>query len=359
LHNMTVPQDIERKATERSNIEFALSQLSDFKRTFDPVLVSFFKEEFSKIGGDIRQEATDLLKEGYEFVLSGGKRLRPAFMYFGYVASGGEPNDSIIKASLSVELFHSGALILDDIIDHSDLRRGRPTVHKVIAENIGDEDLGEGVAIIAGNTLIALAGKSLSSFPADNETMRAARELYDQMGMEINYGQYLDMIGNVTGDVDIDWIMKVMEYKTARYTIEKPLLIGASLAGASKEVLQLHDDILGMFGDEEKVGKPVDSDLKEGKKTLLILETIQRLGISGRVDDIARINSILGNHDLSDQDYKWVQNIIVETDTLNYCREIAEQLIVKSKQSLENVSINPEAKKYLLGIADYMLTREK
>lgn len=350
------------EAPQEGNPEFALQQLSEFKKKFDPVLEGFLDNEL-EAAANIRSELIDVLKVGKEFVLNGGKRLRPAFLYFGYRAAGGQDEISILRSGCSVELIHAGALIHDDIIDNSDLRRGNPTVHKV---------LGNPLAILTGDTIAALAGKALNSFPAPDDRLRFAKQYFDQMCIEINFGQYLDVLAGSSDQVDVDWVMKIMRYKTAGYTVEKPLLIGAALGGASREVLeqlsryalplgtafQLQDDILGMFGNAEKVGKPVDSDLKEGKKTVLIIKTREKLLQMGRSDDLRRLDSISGKPDLTSDDYLWVQSLIIESGSLEYCRDLAKALITSSKESLEGVNIDLDPKQYLLGIAEYMLARE-
>lgn len=360
-HEFTAPSERAEKAT---------AQLSDFKKRFDPVLLDFFGKEIERAQA-LRPELVGFLQVGAEFTAQGGKRLRPAFFFCGYKAAGGAEEEEAIRSSICVELVHTGALIHDDIMDHSDLRRGKPTVHKVLASQLEDEQIGNSIAIIAGDTIFALAGKALFQFP-DNERVIAARQLLDEMCLEINHGQCLDVLGNKKDTLDRDWIMKVMELKTAGYTVEKPLLIGALLGGATPEVLyalsrygkplgvafQIQDDILGMFGDEGKVGKPVDSDLKEGKKTLLVLDTFEKLTQEGRVGELERFRNILGNPDLTPEDYKWVQSLMIETGALAYSRELAASLISEAKSAIEGVQIEKESKEYLLGIADFMLKRE-
>ncbi len=368
---MTTPRGIERSdSNQNQGAEFAIENLKRFKERFDPALNVFLQNAIAD-ARSLRPELAQIMDVGANFALEGGKRLRPAFLYFGYKAGGGMNDGSAIIASTSVELIHTGALVHDDIIDHSDLRRGNPTVHISFNQMFGQSGMGEGLAILTGDTIAALASKALSSFP-DKNGVEKARGYFDEMCLEINMGQYLDLLGNTLEGVDPDLIMKVMEYKTARYTIQKPLLIGASLAGAKQELLdglsnyaiplgiafQLQDDILGMFGNEKKVGKPVDSDLKEGKKTLLVFYTTQRLEQKGAVGDLARFKKILGNPDLTNDDYLWVQNLIIDTGALESCRKLAGELIDKSKQGLKGININPEAKEYLLGIAEYMLARE-
>lgn len=365
---MAFPPEFAAAPPERA--ETAMLQLSDFKKRFDTVLQSFFSEEIKR-AQILRPELADFLKVGEEFASQGGKRLRPAFLYYGYKAAGGTEEEAVIYSSISVELVHTGALIHDDIMDHSDLRRGRATVHKTLALQLGDEQIGNAVAIISGDTVFALAGKALSQFP-NSERLIAARQLLDEMCLEINHGQCLDVLGNKKDTLDRDWIMKVMELKTAGYTVEKPLLIGALLGGATPEVLhalsrygkplgvafQIQDDILGMFGDEEKVGKPVDSDLKEGKKTLLVLDTFEKLTQEGKVEELERFRNILGNPDLTQEDYKWVQSLMIETGALVYSRELAASLISEAKTAISGVQMEEESRDYLLGIADFMLQRE-
>ncbi len=357
-------------AVSSERAERAVARLSDFKKRFDPILFEFFAQEIEQ-AYSLRPELVDFLKVGAEFAAQGGKRLRPAFLFYGYKAAGGIEEEAVIRSSISVELVHTGALIHDDIMDHSELRRGKATVHKVLASKLGDEQVGGSVAIITGDTIFALAGKALFQFQ-NSERIVPARQLLDEMCLEINLGQCLDVLGNQMRTLDRDWIMKVMEFKTARYTVEKPLLIGAKLGGATPEIFQalsrygiplgiafqIQDDILGMFGDEEKVGKPVDSDLKEGKKTLLVLRTFEKLTQDERVGDIERFRNILGNSGLTKADYRWVQDLMAETGVLVYSRELAGALISQAKAAIAGVQMENESKEYLLGIADFMLQRE-
>ena len=166
--------------------------------------------------------------------------------------------------------------------------------------------------------------------------------------------------------------MQVMRYKTAGYTVEKPLLVGAILGGASKEVIkslseygiklgiafQIKDDILGMFGSEKKVGKPVDSDLKEGKKTLLVSKTFERLLADGRKENLERFKSILGNYDLTIEDYRWCQSLIRETGAMDYCQQLVEKLTEEAAVALKDVEIDGEARRFLLGISEFLVARE-
>lgn len=356
--------------TTETDAGWTEGQLNLFRNRFDPMLAAFLAKE-TEAARTIRPELAELLKVSAEFIMAGGKRLRPAFTYFGYKAVGGLDDEAILKAAVPMELVHAGALVHDDVMDNSDIRRGKPTVHKVFERNWGSAATGTATAIVAGDQILALADRAFSEYPHFDGRFQDARKMFDQMTVEINYGQYLDVIGNLMGLVDEDWVMKVMRFKTAGYTVEKPLLTGAILAGANspqQETLsgygiplgiafQIRDDILGMFGNEAEVKKPVDSDLKEGKKTLLVVHTVEELEKQHREEDRKRFFGILGNQGLTPEDYLWCQKLMTETGALEYCENQVTVLTEQAKQSLVGEDFVPEAKKYLLGIADYLVAR--
>lgn len=356
--------------TTETDASWAEEQLNHFRNRFDPVLGEFLTNE-TEVAMAIRPELAELLKVSADFIMAGGKRLRPAFTYFGYKAVGGQDDEAILKAAIPMELVHAGALVHDDVMDNSDVRRGNPTVHRVFEKNLGSAATGTATAIVAGDQILALADRAFSEYPYFDERFRDARRTFDQMCVEINYGQYLDVIGNLMGLVDDDWAMKVMRFKTAGYTVEKPLVIGALLAGANgqqREVLsgyglplgiafQIRDDILGMFGNEAEVKKPVDSDLKEGKKTLLVIHAAGELERQNRWEDRKRFFEILGNQKLTKEDYNWCQELMTETGALKYCEKQVGILTEQAKQSLLAGDFDPQAKRYLLGIADYLVAR--
>lgn len=361
----------EIKIGGETDAEWAAMQLGHFKQRFDPVLEAFLATEI-EAATIIRPELTELLDVCTKFIMGGGKRLRPAFVYFGYKAAGGMDEEIILRAAVPIELVHAGALVHDDVIDNSDLRRGKPTVHRVFEENLGSAETGRSTAIVAGDLILALADRTMSEYPYFDDRFRVARRFFDQMCVEINYGEHLDVIGNLMGLVDEDWVMKVMQFKTAGYTVEKPLLIGAALTGADQKVLetlsrygtplgiafQIKDDILGMFGNEAEMGKPVDSDLREGKKTLLVIQTVSVLENNRRWTDRQRFMKILGNPDLTNDDYLWCQNLIRETGALTHCENQATELTSQAKQALLGTGLDQTAIKYLLGVADFLVERQ-
>lgn len=224
------------------------------------------------------------------YALSGGKRLRPAFCYWSFLGAGGEAADPVvIDAAAGLEMFHAAALIHDDIIDRSELRHGSPTAHvqlKSLHHEMawaGDPDLfGEATAVVAGDMALVYSNKLLAG------TSLAARRVFEEMQVEVNVGQSLDIIGAAQGlglPTDDERAQRIRYYKTAKYTVERPMHLGVALADPSRsprveaaisefalplgDAFQLTDDILGVFGDPAVTGKPVGDDLRQGKVTLL------------------------------------------------------------------------------------------
>ena len=225
-------------------------------------------------------EAEPLIEEIRRTLSSGGKRIRPLFCYWGFRAAGGN-DPRIVTSAAALELLHTFAIVHDDIMDAADERRGQPTVsrHK-----------GLEVALLVGDLALVLADEAFMSagFPAAVAARGFA--VYSRMRQEVSAGQYLDY-SSATSVVTEQTARRVAVLKSGNYSVEEPLLIGATLAGAEPEVLeqlsrfgrplgeafQLRDDLLGTFGDRSVVGKPVDSDVREGKRHVLYAKTVARL----------------------------------------------------------------------------------
>ncbi|MDQ4126162.1 MAG: polyprenyl synthetase family protein, partial [Actinomycetota bacterium] len=219
-------------------------------------------------------EARFLIDEMWRLTAAGGKRLRPAFCYWGYRAAGGEHGDAILRAASSLELLHTFAIVHDDIMDAADERRGEEAVH---ARH------GVGVGILVGDLALVLADDAFMGAGFHAEATARAFAAYSRMRQEVIAGQYLDLAYASRSDISVAEARRVAVLKSGRYSIEEPLVIGAALAGASEaylvhlaafggplgEAFQLRDDLLGTFGDRSDVGKPVDSDVIEGKRNIL------------------------------------------------------------------------------------------
>ncbi len=237
------------------------------------------------------------LLSALDALLSGGKRLRPAFCYWGWRAAGGEDSPGIVAAAASLELLQASALVHDDVMDSSDTRRGQPSAHRRFealhrAQGWpGDaEAFGGGAAILLGDLCLAWSSEMFETCGLDAGPRRRGRAVYDLMRTEVMCGQYLDMLEGTRGEATVATALRVVEYKSAKYTIERPLHLGAVLAGARPDVtaaltgyglplgiaFQLRDDVLGVFGDPAETGKPAGDDLREGKRTVLIALTLER-----------------------------------------------------------------------------------
>lgn len=214
-------------------------------------------------------------------VLSGGKRLRPAFCHWGYVGAGGGTDDQIdVDAGAAFELMHAFALFHDDVMDGAATRRGQPTTHAVAAEQHATNGwagesrrFGEGVAILVGDLAFVYADLLLEAAPPE------AMRIWNELRVELNIGQYLDILGSVQSIRDVDKAERICRYKSGKYTIERPLHLGAVLAAPERadellpalsayglplgDAFQMRDDVMGAFGDADVTGKPVGGDLRE------------------------------------------------------------------------------------------------
>ena len=227
-------------------------------------------------------EAAPLIDEIGRVVALGGKRLRPAFCYWGFRASGGEHSGGIVRMGSALELLHTFALVHDDIMDEADTRRGRPSTHVLHDAHF---------ALLAGDLALVLADAAFSSAPFGAARKEQASAIYSRMKQEVIAGQFLDYRVAETGDISEDVARRIAVLKSGLYSVVEPLTIGAQLGGADAEVVdglrrfgeplgeafQLRDDLLGLFGDEAAVGKPVGSDVSEGKRTLLYVWTVAQL----------------------------------------------------------------------------------
>ena len=249
--------------------------------------------------------------------LSGGKRIRPALLLLGYLAGGGEQRQRVHGPALALELLHTCALVHDDVIDRATTRRGRPTVHHAFAHRhaqagwSGDPaDYGEALAILLGDLAFVQADELFLDAEVAAADLLAGFRRFTLLREEVMVGQYLDLQAATSRTTDRELALTIATLKSGRYSVARPLEIGALLAGADPALaaglgavgdplgraFQLRDDLLGVFGQEESTGKSVSSDLAEGKRTLLIAEAAARLDPDGR----AELEDGLGDPDLSE-----------------------------------------------------------
>lgn len=262
-----------------------------FRDRVQAVLDDFLVEQTDRLS-PLGADASRLLAEA-RLAVSGGKRFRAAFCYWGYRAVAPElpDEDALVRACASLELLHASALVHDDLMDASDTRRGRPATHRQFEADHraagwrGDpEQYGGAAAILLGDLLLSWADELLRRCGFPLAQVAPALDVFDRCRSEVIAGQFLDVSVQARGRADVETAMTVLRYKSAKYSIERPIHIGAALAGATPETIralaafglplgeafQLRDDLLGVFGDPATTGKPAGDDLVEGKRTVLV-----------------------------------------------------------------------------------------
>jgi geranylgeranyl diphosphate synthase type I len=302
------------------------------------------------------------------FVMGGGKRLRPAFAYWGYRGAGGTDSDQVASAVAALEFVQASALMHDDVMDASDTRRGEPAVHRRFADlhrharwDGNADSFGEGAAILLGDLCLAWSDEMLRCSGLDQAAQLRARPVFDLMRTEVIAGQYLDLHAQVSGDPSLERASVVARYKSAKYTVERPLLIGAALAGAGEEIgtaysryglpvgeaFQLRDDILGVFGDPGQTGKPAGDDLREGKRTYLIAAAFA----ASDGPTAKRLRHGLGDPDLNETGVAELRDIIVRTGALVRTEERIATLTEAGLAALAGVRLAGEAGPMLTDLA--------
>lgn len=351
--------------------------LKDFKARLDPKIAAYFDMTIKRMQAEdfLVAEAISQVKD---LTLAGGKRLRPAFMYYGYLAAGGHEEEILLDTTVAIELIHMFLLIHDDIIDRDDLRHGVPTLHERYArwgrEYLHLEDgahFGNSIAIIVGDMLFALGNDIIFRSGFQHEKVFAALSTMQQIVSHTVVGQAKDIYMEYRGEAPEAEILKMYENKTARYTIEGPLHMGVHLAGGTPDLrkvfssyalplgiaFQIQDDILGIFGNEDRTGKPVGSDIAEGKITLLVSRALEKASPSER-QELEKLLKLGTKLTLSD--IVRFRDIIVKCGSLEYAKELVARHIETGKQALiqSTVSMDAEAKDFFLSVADYLANRE-
>jgi geranylgeranyl diphosphate synthase, type I len=319
--------------------------------------------------GAVDGALTEPLGSLRRLVEAGGKRLRPAFCHWAFVGAGGEPDDPrVVDAGAAFEMLHAFALIHDDVMDGADTRRGAPATHAEFTslhQRAGwrgeGRRFGEGVAILVGDLAHVYADRLLGDPPGD------AAALWHELRLELIVGQYLDLLGTARGDRDPATARRIARYKSGKYTIERPLHVGAALAGGGEELrsalsaygdplgeaFQLRDDVLGAFGDPAATGKPVGPDLREGKPTPLLASAWGRAA----GDQVAPLGRV-GDPELTDDDVVLIQRVLVETGALAAIEGEIERLTAAAIDALAAAPIAAEAAKELIDLAHFVATRQ-
>jgi len=339
------------------------------------------KDFLERITRDLSEISAELAPVSAEITrfLATGKRFRPLFAYAGYLAAGGQ-NDgaqlkNMLKAATSLELLQACALIHDDLMDGSDMRRGAPAVHRYFEnyhlENSmrGDKtQFGLSAAILLGDFALIWADQLINESGLSDEQLRRLLPLNDLMRIELIAGQYLDVRESAATTSSVERALKVARYKSGKYTIERPLHFGALIAGSSVETnsaltkfgiplgeaFQLRDDLLGVFGDPETTGKPAGDDLREGKRTVLTALAME--SFSAQQADI--FNSHFGESNITAEQISELRDIITEVNAPANVEALIEDLTASALRALESEHITENSKPYLNELA-LMATKRK
>ncbi|MEV6844502.1 polyprenyl synthetase family protein [Actinoplanes sp. NPDC051411] len=308
------------------------------------------------------------------FVLGRAKRLRPSFAYWGYRGAGGPDADSVVAAVASLELVQASALIHDDLIDRSDTRRGEPSVHRRFETRHtaagwrgGAAGFGDSAAVLLGDLAMVWSDEMLHTSGVGTPDLARARVVFDEMRTEVTVGQYLDVLTQVTADTSVERASKVARFKSAKYTVERPLLLGAALAGAPDpvraayssfglplgEAFQLRDDVLGVFGDPVETGKPAGDDLREGKRTYLVAAAFSALSAGDR----ATLDAGLGDQGLDDEGVARLRALIRDSGALAATERRIDELMTASLAALADAPIDETARRVLRELADAAIRR--
>jgi geranylgeranyl diphosphate synthase type I len=308
-----------------------------------------------------------------ELLFAGGKRIRPRFAYWGWrcvrpVLEDDADTPALVHAAASLELLHAGALVHDDVMDASATRRGRPAAHVAFAQVHdkggwhGDASaFGAAAAFLLGDLLLAWSDTLFASATLPGERAGAARRVFDEMRQLVMSGQYLDVLVQARGEFSVDDALRVARFKTSKYTVEGPLHLGAAAAGARAEVFaalsgyglalgeafQLRDDVLGVFGDPSRTGKPAGDDLREGKRTLLVALAMRN---ASRVE-AELLRHELGDRDLDDDGVAALREVIVSSGALDAVEARIGERTAEACSALRDAPIAPEARDGLESLA--------
>ncbi|MGW4210827.1 polyprenyl synthetase family protein [Lentzea sp. NPDC004789] len=342
------------------------SRVDDFPALFDVALGEFLGRN---------PEAPELAAEVRELILAGGKRIRPRFAWEGWrAAGGGGDQDAVVRALVALELLQCCALVHDDVMDRSPVRRGRPSVHELFALRHrrsrwagSARQYGDSAAVLVGDLALAWADDALVTAGLSAAALQRAWVPWQAMRTEMMAGQHLDLLGVARGDESLEQALRVAALKTASYTVERPLHLGAAIAGAGPDVVaclrefgrdvgvafQLRDDLIGVFGDPEVTGKPIGEDLREGKRTALMAIALSR-ATNGSAALLRRTLEGPVNDELVDE----VCALLVRLGAVAAVEEHIDVLVANGLAALDRAALDPGAKRELIRLAGKATARK-
>jgi geranylgeranyl diphosphate synthase type I len=346
-----------------------------------------------ELAGSIAAELLPAIDAAAE-VLASGKRLRPAFCYWGWCGAGGADCAEIRSAAAALELLHASALVHDDVLDDSDTRRGGPSVHRVFAARHAAagwhgsaEAFGRGAAILLGDLLLAWSDELFGASGLDPAALARGRPVLDVMRTEVMAGQYLDLLEQAAGGGGVPGALRVVRYKTAKYTIERPLHLGAALASAGHAstghastghastghagtgsplvrgysgyglplgvAFQLRDDVLGVFGDPAETGKPAGDDIRAGKRTVLAAMAREKATTA----EAAALDRLLGDPELGEDGIAEFRGLLTGTGALAECEAMIGRYVTEALAALDTLPAPAQTRAALADLAIAATTR--
>ncbi|KQT91147.1 polyprenyl synthetase [Marmoricola sp. Leaf446] len=359
---MTVPHAAWDTAGFRTSVESTLLDFVDAQAAW-----------LAELGPD-----ADRLVSHARTSVTGGKRLRAAFCWWGHHAIDDAPLDDVtgtalLRACGALELLHASALVHDDLMDASDTRRGHPSTHRAFERlhreqgwSGGAVEYGASAAILLGDLLLSWSDELLRTSGLPAERVLEALRFLDLTRSEVVTGQFLDVSAQARGTADVDTAMTVLRYKSAKYSIERPLHVGAALGGATAaqvsdltrfglplgEAFQLRDDVLGVFGDPAVTGKPAGDDLVEGKRTVLVALALDALP----AEEGRRLDVALGTP-LDPDQVAELRDLIDASGALAQLEQVIEHLTGTALAALERAEVTDSARTALAGLAEQATQR--
>jgi geranylgeranyl diphosphate synthase, type I len=351
--------------------------LKDYIQRIRPIVDDFFGRELAETRSeDFGLIATDLLQSYYQMVLA-GKGIRGALVELAYMACGGTDAPRILKASTFIELFHSAILIHDDFMDRDTMRRGIETIHKQYEKQaltsgikIPAEHYGYAQAVNIGDSGMFYSWKQLLASDFPSEHLVEAGKIFSYYIGRLGLGQAMDMAITGNDNISEKEAMKVLLSKTGEYTSILPMTVGAALAGEKNTArleaikkyalcfgwaFQIQDDVLGLFAKEQELGKPVGSDLREGKNTLLMIH-LRRLGSP---EQLEFQKYILGNVNVSSADTEKMKKILRDSGTLDHVLSIGNKYVQEGITYISEITADEDHAATLESLIVYMMERTK
>ncbi|MFI1017845.1 polyprenyl synthetase family protein [Streptomyces sp. NPDC020965] len=316
--------------------------------------------------------ARDVAERVARFTLGGGRRMRSQFLWWGLRACGGGSdagqNEAALRLAAGLELIQTCALVHDDVMDGSPLRRGGAAIHTDLEAQYGTRDarrrgesFGRAAAILVGDLALVWADDTVAGTALAPDARQRVGAVWQAMRTEMVAGQYLDLQGQTTGSRSMTTAIRAAALKSALYSVERPLALGAALAGADQRTtralcsagrcagiaFQLRDDLLGVFGDPGRTGKPSGGDIREGKPTYLVALARARAEAAGDTGALALLDTAVGDADLSDDALDRVRAALVATGARAAVETRIERLVAHSTRHLMGVVLTPPADRRL------------